>query len=447
MSVTRSEASPGARPFLIAELACAGLTGTVINTSVTVSVAAIAEDFDASISDVALLVVLLNVAMAFAMPLAGVAVRAVGPRRLLVLVGAGVIGSSVAFSLSPNLAVLGVARAAQGAAVAGLIPTSVLAAGQLLDGEHRRRALGWWAASNGLGLAFAPLIGGMILDAAGWRWVTVPTCVLGVVLMVTATLAIPPGLRHDPGVEAADVVPVSLLTGSAMSAIAALSVGAWPVAAALVAMGIVAFVLVRRRASRSPALRAPIGWLRDLAVRRTSTGAALQMIANGMVQVGVPAWLIASGVLSAGPAGATLMAMTLTMAAMGPITGRAARVAYDRWYRVGLVGCAAGLGLVAAATSWRWWVVLPGLVILGVGAGALLSPSLTAFSHTVAGENALGLAVFNVARLGSFAVGGLAGAAALDLGSPWVAFAVAGVVCLAAAGGGRRAPSSGAAPT
>jgi hypothetical protein len=94
-----------------------------------------------------------------------------------------------------------------------------------------------------------------------------------------------------------------------------------------------------------------------------------------MVQVGVPAWLIASGLLSAGPAGATLMAMTLTMAAMGPITGRAARVAYERWYVVGLLGCAAGLGLVAAATSWRWWVVLPGLVIQSASGPALLSPS------------------------------------------------------------------------
>ena len=42
------------------------------------------------------------------------------------------------------------------------------------------------------------------------------------------------------------------------------------------------------------------------------------------------------------------MAMTLTMAAMGPVTGRAGGVAYDRWFRWGLAGCAAGRGIVAA---------------------------------------------------------------------------------------------------
>ena len=114
------------------------------------------------------------------------------------------------------------------------------------------------------------------------------------------------------------------------------------------------------------------------------------MVANGMVQVAVPAWLIATGVLAGGPAAAVLMAMTLTMAAMGPATGRAPRIPYGRWFRGGLLGCGVGLAVIAAATVWAWWVTLPALVVVGLGAGALLSPSLTAFSHTVAGENVLG---------------------------------------------------------
>lgn len=433
MSVTRSDATRDAYPFLIAELACAGLTGTVINTSVTVAVVAIAEDFDVPVGRVAVLVVLLNVAMAFTMPLVGVVVRAFGSRRVLVAVGASVLASSLLLSMAPNLLVLGIARAAQGTATAALIPASVLASAQLLDGDRRRRALGWWGASNGLGLAFAPLIGGLLVDAAGWRWVTIPTCLLGVGLMVTSALAIPADLRHDPGVRIADVLPVSLLTGTLMSMLAALSARAWPLAAALAGAALGALMLIRRRARISPALRAPIAWLRDRMVRRTTGGAALQMIANGMVQVAVPAWLIATGVLSDGPAGAVLMTMTLTMAAMGPVTSRAGGVAYDRWFRWGLIACAVGLGLVAGALATIWWIAIPGLLMLGLGAGALLSPSLTVFSHSVAGENALGLAVFNVVRLSSFGVGGLAGAAAFDVGEPWVAFAAAAAVCALAA--------------
>jgi MFS family permease len=88
---------------LIAELVFAGLAGTVVNASVTVAVAAIAEDFDASVSDVAVVVVLLNVSMAFLMPLTGLAVRAFGSRRVLMAAGALVAASSVLLSLSPGL--------------------------------------------------------------------------------------------------------------------------------------------------------------------------------------------------------------------------------------------------------------------------------------------------------------------------------------------------------
>lgn len=426
-------ASAPANRALTAELVLAGLTGTVINTSVTVAVVAIAEEFDTGIPTAAVLVVLLNVAMAFAMPFAGIAVRAFGPRRVLVGAAATVFGSSLLLSLSPNLFVFGAARLAQGLGSAALVPTSVLAATQLLDGEGRRRGLGWWAAANGLGLAFAPLVGGVLLDSLGWRWVTLPSCLLGLALVVAARLAIPATLRHDPGVTTGDVLALGLFTGTLMSTIAALSAGALAVAGALLASCLVALGLFRRRARRSPALAGPVRWLRDRDVRRSSTGAGLQMVSNGMVQITVPAWLITIGVLTAGAAGAVLMAMTLTMAAMGPISGRATGVSFERWFTWGLVGCAVGLGTLVVAVLWWWGLALAGLVALGLGAGALLSPSLTAFSHTVAGENMLGLAVFNVLRLSSFAVGGLIGASALDLGEVWVAFAVAAAVCLAAA--------------
>jgi len=433
VSVTRSDQpTRDVSPFLTAELVCAGLAGTVANTSVTVAITAVAEDFDASISGVAALVVLLNVAMAFVMPLSGIAVRAFGVRRVLVGAGGAVLASSLLLSLAPTLLVFGVARGLQGVGLAAVVPTSVLASTQLLDGARRRRALGWWAAANGLGLALAPLIGGLLLDVAGWRWVTLPTCILGVGLMVTASLAIPTDLRHDPEVQAADVVPISVLTGTLMSALAAMSAGVWAAAAVLALTCAASFALIRRRAMRSDPLRSAIGWTRDPTVRWTTVGATLQMIANGMVQVAVPAWLIVTGILTAGSAGALLMAMTLTMAVMGPVTGRITGVPYRRWLRSGLLLSALGLGGVVAAELLAWWLMLPSLLVLGVGAGALLTPSLTTFSHSIAGENVLGLSVFNVLRLGSFAVGGLAGAAALDLGEPWVAFAAAGIVCAVA---------------
>ena len=219
------------------------------------------------------------------------------------------------------------------------------------------------------------------------------------------------------------------------------------VAAGCLLVSAAAFGEARRRYQRFGALATLVEWARERAVRRTASGAGLQMLVNGMVQVTVPAWLVVSGLLSAGPAAIVLMAMTLTMAVMGPVTGRAAAVPYDRWFRAGLLACAAGVGLLAvAAGPGPWWLTPAALVVVGVGAGCLLSPSLTAFSHTDAGANTVGLSMFNMLRLSSFAIGGLIGGAALDHGAPWVAFAFAALACAVASIGAPDATEEGPDP-
>jgi len=419
---------------VVAQLAAAGLSGTVVNVSVTVAVVAIAAEFGASIAAAAATVVLLNVAMAFTMPLAGAWSARLGPRRLLAWAGLIVLGSSILLSLAPNLFVLALARAAQGAGLAAVVPVSVQASGQLLAGEQQARALGWWGASNGLGLAFAPLIGGAIVDLVGWRWVTVPSCLLGIALVVTALRAIPADLPHGSAVRFRGLGLIAVVTGTGMSALAAASAESWLVAGAFALVCSVAGVIARRATRPGGELADLRRWAHEHGVRRSSLGATLQMVANGLVQVGVPAWLIVNGLLGAGQAAAMLMGMTLTMAAMGPVTGRRAAVSYPSRLRRGLAGCAAGLlGLAVAAAAGPWWLASPSLVILGLGAGSLLSPSLTAFSQTEAGASTVGLSLFNLARLGSFGIGGLLGGASVDTGMPGASFLVVAVVCGVAA--------------
>jgi hypothetical protein len=215
-----------------------------------------------------------------------------------------------------------------------------------------------------------------------------------------------------------------------MSALAAASAEAWLVAGALALVCAVAGVMAGRATRPGGELAYLRRWAHDHGIRRSSLGATLQMIANGLVQVGVPAWLIVNGLLGAGQAAAILMGMTLTMAAMGPITGRRTTVSYPSRLRRGLMGCAAGLlGLAVAAVAGPWWLAAPSLVVLGLGAGSLLSPSLTAFSQTEAGASTVALSLFNLARLGSFGIGGLLGGASVDAGVPGAAFLVVAVLC------------------
>ena len=429
---------------MTAELVAAGRSGTVVNVSVTVAVAAIAASFDASIATAAATVVMLNVAMAFTMPLAGAWTARLGPRRLIVMAGALVFASSLLLSLSPDLVVLAIARAAQGAALAAVVPVSVQASGQLLAGPARARALGWWGASNGLGLAFAPLVGGAIVDLVGWRWVTVPSCLLGLALVITARRAFPAALSADSTIRFRGLAVVAVVAGTGMSALAAASARQWMLASGLAITCAVGAIAAAGRMRGGGDLAELRTWARDPDVRRSSLGATLQMVANGLVQVAVPAWLIVSGVLGAGGSAIVLMGMTLTMAAMGPVTGRRSAHYPDRLRR-GLAGCGAGLiGLALGAGVGPWWIAVPALVVLGLGAGWLLSPSLTAFSGTAAGASTVALSLFNLARLGSFGLGGLLGGTAVDIGRPGAAFLGVALVCAAAAVGvGRRVADRG----
>jgi hypothetical protein len=263
----------------------------------------------------------------------------------------------------------------------------------------------------------------------------VPSCLLGLALVLTAVLAFPADLQRGSTIRLRGLGLVASVSGTGMSILAAASAGAWAVAAGLALACGVASVAAARALRDDGELAELRRWFRDRNVRRSSLGATLQMVANGLVQVAVPAWLIVNGILRAGGAAAILMGMTLTMAAMGPITGRRRSVTYPSRLRRGLAGCAMGLvGLAIAATTGPWWLASPALVVLGLGAGSLLSPSLTAFSRTTAGENTAALSLFNLARLGSFGLGGLLGGAFVDAGMPGTAFLAVAVLCgLAAA--------------
>lgn len=407
-------------------LAIAGLVGTVVNTSVTVAVAEISRDLGEPLGHTGVAILLLNVSMAFLMPPAGLVAGRIGARETLIAAGVLVVASSLLLSSAHDLAMVGAGRVLQGAGLAAILPTAVQASTSALHGELRGRALGWWAAANGLGLAAAPLVGGVLIDTWGWRFVTLPSIVLGIALAVSATAAFPGRLRNRSAVPLRGVAGLAAVAGTAIGLLAALSASAWGVTAIATVGLVAAVVAVGRTISRSDRLSGPVGWWRDRGVRRSSLGASVQMITNGVAQVGVPAWLVSQGRLSSAAAGALLLLMTVTMAGMGPVTGRLSRLAFDRWLAWGLRGCLLGLAIISFADALGpWWLVAIGLAVLGVSAGALLTPSLAAFSGSIAGGDAVGLALFNVLRLGSFGVGGLLGAAAVGAGRPWIAFAAA----------------------
>ena len=446
MSERSAKSSQVSYLMLTAVLIATAFAGTLANVSVTVATSGIALEFDVPLQSVAVAVLALNVSMAFVMPMAGMIAGRIGLRETLIVAGGILTVSTAVLIFADDLRWITIGRLGQGAGMAGTTPTAVQAAGRLLDADRRSRALGWWSAANGAGLALGPVAGGTLLDLGGWQLVPVPTLFIGVAIVVTAWLGVPAAHKRKSSVPLQGVILLSLIAGSTIALLSALSNSVWAVAGAIgvavVALTVVAWWRNRRDAAF------PTHWLRDVLVRRSSTGASLQMFANGIAQVTVPAWLVITSTTSAGVAGTVLLMMTLTMSVMGPLTGARSHIPYRRWFGAGLVGCAAGMfGLALASGPGDWWIALPALVVTGLGAGSLLTPSFNTFSGTIAGAEGVGIAMYNVLRLSFFAIGGLIGAAAVGTGNTWAAFFTGGVICLLAAAratlADRRAPAPG----
>jgi len=101
--------------------------------------------------------------------LGGAAGDTYGRRRLLVLGTLLFAAASLACALAPNLPVLLAGRALQGLGAAMLMPSSLAILGSAFEGEAKGRAIGVWAASSAAMGAAGPVLGGWLIDTAGWR--------------------------------------------------------------------------------------------------------------------------------------------------------------------------------------------------------------------------------------------------------------------------------------
>jgi MFS family permease len=104
--------------------------------------------------------------------LGGKAADRYGRKRVL-LVGLGLFGlASLAGGFAQDPVHLVAARAAQGIGAAALAPAALaLLTAAFPEGRARVRAFGVWSATNAAGGALGVLIGGLLTEYAGWRWV------------------------------------------------------------------------------------------------------------------------------------------------------------------------------------------------------------------------------------------------------------------------------------
>jgi len=103
--------------------------------------------------------------------LAGSLSDLVGRKRILVIGLWGFAAASLLCAVAPNSGSLILARALQGMAGALLVPSSLALIITAFSGSAQGKAIGSWTAWTGISFILGPLVGGILVDQASWRWI------------------------------------------------------------------------------------------------------------------------------------------------------------------------------------------------------------------------------------------------------------------------------------
>lgn len=138
-------------------------------------------------------------------------------RRRVLMTGLVIIGiSSAAGGLASNAELLVGARFAQGIGAALMLPAALsILTTSFREGTDRSTALGVWGGVSGLGAAAGLVLGGVITEQFGWRWVfyiNSPVCLL----LLIALPAVIPADRGDETRKGFDFLGTALATGGLM---------------------------------------------------------------------------------------------------------------------------------------------------------------------------------------------------------------------------------------
>jgi MFS transporter, DHA2 family, methylenomycin A resistance protein len=375
--------------------------------------------------------------LAAAMLTAGALGDVLGHRRVC-LAGIAVFGlASLGCAIAPGPLPLIIARAVQGFGAAAMLPASLAMITDLYpDPTRRARALGVWGGVASLGFVTGPLLGGLLVEATGWRGiflVNIPVCALLGIAILGLT---GPGQRSTRPLD----VPGTLLGFGALVSITAGIIEAGqqrPLRVAILLLVGVLLGLVFRRVERhrpDPVLPrellaiSPLRWA-------IATGFGFNFVLYGLLLcvLLVLQGSYGLGVLDAGLAATPLAAVVSCGATFSGFA--VARFGPRRPMVIGFVAAVIGaLVVVTGAVRGDVATIVGGLALTGLISLAMPAMTSVTLTHTPPGHAGLASGTLNTARQ----LGGAVSVAALGsiLGlAPRHGLAIAALVVAVVAAG------------
>ncbi|WP_063835809.1 MDR family MFS transporter [Streptomyces mutabilis] len=184
---TKSEAPPLGRPLLVlAGVQMVGSFAALLDaTIVTVALDATSREFDASESAVAWVSTAYLLTMALVTPVVGWAIDRFGARRMWMSALAAFLAGSVLCGLAWSLESLVVFRVVQGVGGGLVLPLNMAILAQAAGPKRFGRIMSLVGIPGQLAPILGPVLGGVIVGTAGWRWIffiNIPLCLLALVL-------------------------------------------------------------------------------------------------------------------------------------------------------------------------------------------------------------------------------------------------------------------------
>ncbi len=286
------------------------------------------------------------------------------------------------------------ARAAMGVGAACIMPSTLsVIADVFREARERAQAIGLWSATSGLGIALGPIIGGWLLERFWWGsvfFVNVPIALAG----VAAALWLVPDSR-DPNHRTLDAVGAPAATGGLLLLLWAIiespvrdwhSAPVLGVGAAGLAL-LVGFTLWERHTA-SPMLVVEAFRDRRFSVAMVSVAMAIFALMGALFVL--TQYLQFSLGYSAFAAGVRILPVAGLLAVTAPLS-----TVFDRWLGTKVVVTVA-LTVIAGGLLWLsrlsvssdFGHALPGMLLLGAGAGLAIAPATAAVIGSLPHERA-----------------------------------------------------------
>ena len=410
-------------PLALAQFICS-FAGSNMNVMIT----DIGHDLHTTVQGVQVCITLFLLVMAALMIPCGKLTDRWGRKRCFII-GLSIYGvGAVLSAVSPGLGVLILGNSIfEGVGTALLIPPVYILTTLLFsDMKSRARAFGVISGMGGIGAATGPLIGGAIATAISWRAAFVFQALIIVIIMflargVTDPLPADPTRPFDTVGAILSAVGLVVLVGGIMAADTNLALMAvLIVVGALILAGFFTWIRRRERAGKEALLST------DLFRNRTSNLALVTQNVQWAVLLGtsfvVSAYLQVVLKYNAIQTGVIFTAATVGILLSSLAAGPLARRFQQRTLIVtGFVTTIAGIIVLLVMVKGHpgAWYFAPGLFLIGVGVGVMLTPSVnivqSAFPENLQGEiSGLSRSVsnlgssFGTAIAGTILVAGLA---------------------------------------